>query len=455
MRASFKALGWVCVLSAAALTASAQPAAPEATKPEPANPEQANADQPAEELIQFNLPENVTLKVLADFVGQKLGMNIVYDQQLNGRTVTIKAPKALPASSLKQLLESMLKINGMVLVETDVPGVLRITQAAQLNEVAVGPLKEGDPVPKGGASQVVSRIFELEHVTPERVKEVVGPFITTSGGATLTELPNYDMVIITDYASNMDRIERLLALADRPGRAVASKFVAIENLGAEDLSAQLKTMLEAQGKVRGQAGRYELVANPRTNQLYVVTEPEDLDSVVSMIASLDVSLGLITEVYRLRVVTPEHVDEVARELIGEDKATRLYKSVADEESGLLAITTRPEIHEQISKLIKTMDEPVPQTSSPIRFYKLEHASALAVAETLNGIAGEGGLDTVSVDGVDASSPAGPSPAPRGDGAAGDKRKGSGKLPQARVLADVDTNTIIVVAPPGSSRSTRT
>lgn len=398
-----------------------------------------------EELIQFNLPENVSLKVLADFVGQKLDLNIVYDQQINGRTVTIKAPNALPASSLRQLLESMLQINGMVLIETDVKGMLRITQSAQLAEVAVGPLNEGDPVPEGGAAQVISRIFKLKHVAPERLNEVVGPFITTSKGATLIELASYDMVIITDFASNMERVVRLVSLADQPGRVVSTSFIDVEHLAVKDLTDQLKAMLEAKDKVRGQSDQLELVANTRTNQLFVVSVPDELSEIEQMVASLDVSLGLVTEVYRLLVVTPEHIDEVAREIIGEEKASRLYKSVADEDTNLLAVTTTSEIHKQLQALIQEMDKPVPETSSPIRFYKLQNASALDVADTLNGIAGEGGLGSVTFEGFDAPSSdvADPGPTDRQGGSSS-----SGQLPNARVLADVATNTIIVIAPPG-------
>lgn len=439
MSAWFKAISCLLLLMMSAVSSSAQEAAAVDQQG------QANQQEPEEELIQFNLPENTSLKVLTDFVGEKLGLNIVYDQQLNGRTVTIKAPNALPASSLRQLLESMLQINGMVLVETDVKDVLRVTMAGQLAEVAVGPLQEGDPVPKGGAAQVISRIFKLKHVDPARVKTVVGPFITTSAGATLIELPAYDMVIITDFASNMERIVRLIALADRPGRAVATSFIAVEHLAATELVSQLKVMLAAKDKVRGQQEQYEVVANPRTNQLFVVSVPQQIEGIESLIASLDVSLGLVTEVYRLNVVKPGHVDEVARELIGEEKVNRLYNSVPDEDSSLLAVTTTKEIHEQVQALIETMDTPVPETASPIRFYKLQNASALAVAETLNGIAGEGGLGSVTFEGYE-TVPGGDLP-PSSDGP-DPSRGSSGNLPDARVLADLDTNTLIVVAPPG-------
>jgi len=440
MSAWLKAVGCSFLLLMSAVDLSAQDADAVEKKAD------AEPQEPEEELIQFNLPENTSLKVLTDFVGEKLGLNIVYDQQLNGRTVTIKAPNALPASSLRQLLESMLQINGMVLVETDVKDVLRVTLAAQLAEVAVGPLEEGDPVPEGGAGQVISRIFKLKHVDPARVKTVVGPFITTSSGATLIELPAYDMVIVTDFASNMERVVRLIALADQPGRAVTTSFIAIEHLAATELATQLKTMLDAKSKVRGQEDQYEVVANPRTNQLFVVSVPEQVEGIESLVASLDVSLGLITEVYRLNVVKPAHLDDVARELIGEEKVNRLYKSVPDEDSSLLAVTTTEEIHEQVAALIETMDTPVPETASPIRFYKLQNASAIAVAETLNGIAGEGGLGSVTFEGYEAVQPGGDIPsAPDGPDPS---RGSSGKLPDARVLADLDTNTLIVVAPPG-------
>ena len=100
-------------------------------------------------------------------------------------------------------------------------------------------------------------------------------------------MPEYDMVIITDYASNMDRIERLVALADRAGRDIAIKFVKIEHLAAKEIETQLKTMIEARGKVRGQAERYAMVANERTNQLFVVSDPGDLEVIVEMIRALD------------------------------------------------------------------------------------------------------------------------------------------------------------------------
>lgn len=438
------ATGWLCVLClfGTSIRCYAQDAA------------EAQAEK-AEELVNINLPENTNLKVLTDFVGARLGLNIVYDQQLNGRQVTLKTPNAVPADSLLELLESMLRINGMVLVEQPgVPGMYRVTTAPDLKDIAVGPLGPDDPKPEGGVTRVVSRMYKLEHVSPDRIEEVVGPFLNQDKGATLIKLPAYDMVIITDYASNTERIQRMLALADQPGRAVATSFVAIEHLSAGQVVGQVTSLLKAQSAIRGddeKTKRYELIADARTNQLIIAARPSDLAAIEQLIESLDVSLGLITEVYRLSVVKPQHLDDVVRELIGEDKANRLYKSVADEDTGLLAATTTAEIHEQVKALIDTMDAPVPEAQSPIRFYKLQNASAIGVAETLSGIGGESGLGAVTIDGINALSQPGydPSAPPLGGspGDGGTDSPGGGALPEAKVLAYEPMNTVIVIAPP--------
>lgn len=444
MRTSRWAAGWLCVLCLC-------------TAPLSVFAQDEKDDQPAQqqEMVTINLPENTNLKALVDFVGARLKLNIVYDQQLNGRQVTLKTPNAVPADSLLKLLKSMLKINGMALVETDVEGMLRVTTAGNLNELGVVPRDADDPLPEGAVQSVVSRIYKLEHVSPERAEKVVGSFINASKGASLVKLDDYDMIIITDFASNFERIERMLRLADQPGRDVATRFVAIEHLNAAQVIEQVTSLLDAQAKVRGdeeKTNRYVLIADERTNQLIIAARPEVVDGIEQIIASLDVSLNLETEIYRLIVVTPEHLDEVARELIGQDKAARLYKSVPDEETGLLAVTTTPEIHKQVKKLITTMDKPVEEAQSPIRFYKLQNASALAVREALSGIGGESGLSAVSIEGVNALPPVGFEPADAPPKENGIKDGGGadavgGALPDVRVLAYEPMNTVIVIAPP--------
>ncbi|MFN3166635.1 MAG: secretin N-terminal domain-containing protein [Phycisphaeraceae bacterium] len=425
-------------------------------------PETPDAQAADEQMIRLSLPENVPLKTLTDFVGARLKLNIVYDQALASPHVTLKTPNEMPASALRDLLENMLKINGMVLVEQPgVPGLLRVTTAEALGQVAGAPLDAGAPLPEGGGAQVVSKMYKLEHIGPDRAAKTLEGFV--SKGASVLKLPRHDMIIVTDYKSNLERLERMLALADQPGLKIEVRFVEVQHLSAQKLVTQVEALIGAQASIRGEAKaegasvRQVVLADARTNQVIIAARPEEVAQIEQIIASLDVSLGLVTKVYRLNVVKPDHVDEVAVELIGEDKASRLYKSVTDEETGLFAVTTTPEIHEQLQALIETMDKPVPEAQSPIRFYKLQNASALTVAETLNGIGGEGGLKAVTIDGIgsgsladykteDLSTP-GPSGSRTGGPASDNGPLAGGALPDTRVLAYEPMNTVIVVAPP--------
>jgi general secretion pathway protein D len=420
---------------------------------------EADAAAADEQMIQLNLPENTNLKTLTDFVGARLKLNIVYDQTLASPHVTLKTPNEMPASALRGLLENMLKINGMVLVEQPgVPGLLRVTTAEALGQVAGQPLDAEEPLPQGGGAQVVSKMYKLEHIGPDRAAKTLEGF--ASKGASVLKLPRHDMIIVTDYKSNLERLERMLALADQPGLKIDVRFVAVEHLSAAKLVAQVEALLGAQASIRGEgagegaAARQVVLADERTNQIIIAARPDEVAQIEQIIASLDVSLGLVTKVYRLNVVKPDHVDEVAIELIGEEKASRLYKSVTDEETGLFAVTTTAQIHEQLQALIDTMDKPVPEAQSPIRFYKLQNASAVTIAQTLSDIGDKEGLGSVTIDGIgstaladyktgDAStdSSAGlSSPSDRGP-------KAGGTLPEATVLAYEPMNTVIVVAPP--------
>lgn len=441
------AVGWLCLLCLAG--------APAAVRAQDAG---AAGDKP--ELV-LNLGEKVNLKTLTDFVAAQLDLNIIYDDELLNSFVTLKTPKAIPADSLRPLWESLLKIKGFVVVEQPgVPGMLRVTKAAALDLVTGKPLDVDQQVPQGGATAVVSKMYKLENVGPERVKKMLEKFM--SQGSSLIELPDYDMIIITDYVSNFDRLEYLLSFADQAGRAVVTRFVSVEHMDAGKMLTQVRDMLAAQAKVRGDAKdseRYALVADERTNQIAIAATPDEVLSIAELIASLDKSLDLETVVYRLNVAEPKHVDEVARELIGEDKAKRLYNSVAHEDSGLLAVTATASIHEQVKALIATMDTPVPEAQSPIRFYKLQNADALGVAETLSGIGGDEGLGAVSIDGISAVPPVGfentppptpvdpagnaapPTSAPGGVGGSG------APAPDVRIYAYEPQNMVIVVAPP--------
>ncbi|MBA3478618.1 MAG: hypothetical protein H0T52_09515, partial [Lautropia sp.] len=101
----------------------------------------------ADDLIQLNFPENVELKVLVDYVAKRLGTNILYDEQIAGKKVTIASPAGISTAALPALLRSVLELKGFALVASDAPGWLKVVPAGQAGgDVAVEfvPVKNAD-----------------------------------------------------------------------------------------------------------------------------------------------------------------------------------------------------------------------------------------------------------------------------------------------------------------------
>jgi len=88
-----------------------------ATPPDPPAP-----GSPPSGLVELNLPKSVSLDVMVDYVSKRLGMNILYDDQVSKQKVTVLSPKAVPVDSLPGLLDSMLAMKGLARVPTDQEG---------------------------------------------------------------------------------------------------------------------------------------------------------------------------------------------------------------------------------------------------------------------------------------------------------------------------------------------
>lgn len=419
-------------------------------------------------MVELSFPENLELKVLIDYVGKRLNINFLYDeQQVSNKRVTIKAPQKLPAKSLITLLESVLKIKGMGIFRTEVEGMMSIEASRPLTAISIGPKEaEGSSMDLRSTSAVTG-VFELKHAKPARVNEVIKPFLSGST-ASITTLAEHDLVIVTDYASNMKRLEELMAIVDRPLREVQIRFVEINNNEATIITKSATQLLTAKSNAGGEVGGKnstigKIYADERTNRVAVVGSSDEVNEVTTLIQLLDVPLGFETKIYTFQIASPERVDRLVKNLIGKPAAKRLYNSQVDEQANLLIATTTPEIHKQIEEIRQKVDKPIEDSHSPIRFYKLENAKAVNILATLQTIEGDKGLGGVSVDGVsDRSVQADSQIAIKGLAEAEMNRPGifgksdvsksgifdkSVELRDARIMADERSNTIIVIANP--------
>jgi type II secretory pathway component GspD/PulD (secretin) len=463
----------------------------EPAKPGAPSPKPGAAD---DNLIQLNFPENVEVKLLIDYVARRLGMNLIYDDAIVHKKVSILAPAKVPKDSLLGLLQSVLKATGLVMVDGDQPNWKRIVPAQSL--LAVTDKLERDPERLATADKAVpmTQIFHLKYVTTASMESVLKPFLGTPGGNSLP-IPDRNMVIVTDYTENLRRIADVIDLFDRPATLAKIQFIPVENWDAAELAAQVTSLLRerqrAVGSEKAAQSQVTLTAEPKSNRIVLIAAEGAEGPALELIQLLDVATTAETRTYRFRNISPGRIDKLARDFAGSDSRQR-YRSTVDEQGGLLVVTAAPHVHRHIENLARDLDVSVSDEEKPIRFYKLMNTTAMEVLATIQSIeSGPGGVPfkpSVPVTGTSAPGWPGPnrppgapgeeSPKPpaykppaeeaKGEGAAkpDEKPKAEDKvaakpaavqseaagvqisrLREAIVTADANTNTLIVVAPP--------
>lgn len=376
------------------------------------------ADPPP--LIKIMLPPETELRNLIEFVSLRLNVQILFDESVASKKISINAPQPIPADTLLDLLKSALRMKGLALIDADVKGWKRVVLADDLTRFAE-PGQKDQPLDEVFGATAMTQTFFLTHLSPTKVKTIVEPFLTKQG-ANIILFPDKNLLIVTDYASNLKRIARLIEDIDQAGPERLLKFYQTKHVNADQLLQQLTPAL---------ANRYgsqpegtlppTVTADKRSNQLIVVGTEAQIQDVFQLTKIFDVALEQRSEVYTFRYVNAERIDRLVKGLFDPAVIERLYRSSIDQEDNLLIVTTTDEIHERIEWFKREMDIETKRPGSSVMFYRLKYASAEDVLNTLRNIdqrtdsgsfnSTQRGVSPLGRGGVGGSRSIGPSDAP--------------------------------------------
>src|ERR1700728_4860447 len=209
------------------------------------------ASQPSEQMISLQFPPDMDLKVLIQYVGDRLGINFIYDEQTVAQKITIVSPVNVSKSSLLGLLQSALKMKGLIIVDGDQPGWKKILPAHNLMGAApptTNPAEAATP-----PSTAVTQVFVLRYADASKAETVIKPFLTQPGGNSFS-LTDQHALVVSDFASAVQRIGELIRLMDQPPQEITTGFVAIKNVDVTALPPQLQQILAARDKAQTGTG---------------------------------------------------------------------------------------------------------------------------------------------------------------------------------------------------------
>lgn len=209
------------------------------------------ATAPAEKSIRLNFPTAVDLRVLVEYVSRQIGMNVLYDQELEKQTVSITSPSEIAPDSLLPFLQSVLRQKGLALVDAEVPGWKRIIPVAEVSEpvtVEFVPVKNADAA---ALAQQVKQIVAAK-------QKLESPASPRAGVEVSVDPRNNQLVIIGPPAAVADAVAVAKPMdVPLPEEQSPIRFYKLANTTAADvLDTILSLQSEGESPGDGAAGSY-------------------------------------------------------------------------------------------------------------------------------------------------------------------------------------------------------
>ena len=236
----------------------------------------------ADDTVTLNFV-NADIDAVVRAVSEMTGRNFVVDPRVKG-VINIVSARPVPRSAVYPTLLSALRLQGFAAVEG--AGVTKIVPEADAKQ-------QGSPVVTGGGAgsgdRLVTSVYALRYESASQLVNILRPLITPNNA--IAALPSANALVITDYADNLRRIDKIIASLDAPP-ASEPLAVTLRYASALDVVQILNRLLAESGQTAGAAPepqqRVMLVADPRSNSVLVRAEnAARLGRVRSLIEQLD------------------------------------------------------------------------------------------------------------------------------------------------------------------------
>ncbi len=357
-----------------------------------------------EEKIQLTFSDNVTLKTLVDYVAVRLGKNIMYEESLVSRTLTIRSPVPVDRNQLFAILRSALRVHGLALVEAEQKGWLKIIQDVKLAKLV--PFQLVHPSQTPDVNSVVTQMITLKYIPAKRFVELVGVLLSKPGG-NLIALQDGQTLIVTDYKVTVDALIQLQKQLDLPTLKEHWKIVRIKHTPIARIAESLKVITQKIVTSTAKQNKGEpveaVIPIAAINAFLLKGTVEQISQIESLIALFDIPVKLCTRIYTLRYASPERSAKILKQLAlplqQSHTGTNQWVITPDPEANALVVTCPQENQLQVEAWIKNeLDQPSDMTAAGLntRMFEVKYARADEIAATISSVFSfSGGNNTVN------------------------------------------------------------
>lgn len=275
---------------------------------------------------------DVGLDKILEWVAKKSNKRFLFDRnKLSGKKVTLLAHETIPAEALFSVFETIMMDNGFALVphgkndpsDRETAEVILVVDARQVKS-AVKTYQPDDKIPE--RDHLVTVVYPLKYASAVDASRTVQAFASPTG--TQTPINNTNVLVVTDYASNMTKIQDVVAQLDVEGPKLQQKVVTLQFADAEYMRTMIQAFFQASRQAAGQrnqpgvtnlSSQAEVMADRRTNSLILFATENQIVDAEQLIARLDVDTTISSGglyVVKLKHTDAEEIANTLKEIYG-------------------------------------------------------------------------------------------------------------------------------------------
>jgi general secretion pathway protein D len=277
------ALALTCLLVSVTLSAAPQP---------PPKPQEGATITPNY--------KDADLSQIIQAVAEVTGKNFIIDPRVNAKVTMLSATPMSPAAFYEAFL-AVLQVYGYVAVPAG--KVIKIVPNTDLRQLPANDLPNSV---SSSSDEIVTQIVTLKNVSAAQLVPMLRPLVPTYGH--LAAYPGGNMLIISDRASNVSRVVKIIERMDEAGDEPI-EVIPLHNAGAADVVRTVNSLSSGAGAEGGALAK--VVADDRTNSVLLTGERSARLRLKALIINMDTptASGGDVQVRYLRYADAEKISE--------------------------------------------------------------------------------------------------------------------------------------------------
>ncbi|MDB5973463.1 MAG: type secretion system protein GspD, partial [Nevskia sp.] len=226
--------------------------------------------------VTLNLKE-ADIATLIATVSEVTGKNFVIDPRVKGK-VTVVSSSPMDAAAVYATFLSVLAVNGYAAVPAGA-AVKIVPDANARTEGGAGSGGGGT-----GGDELVTRVFDIHNGSAAQLVAILRPLVAQSGQ--LAAYASSNSLIVSDRAANVERLRLLIVQMDRDGDR-GTELVALQNASADEVVKVLTALTQQARQADPGAAQPVVIADTRSNSVLVGGDGAERGKLLTLIRQLD------------------------------------------------------------------------------------------------------------------------------------------------------------------------